>query len=53
MATKRKDASKYLGGMSGKAAHMMRTRGSQLDAAMHSAMGTGPRKPAVKNKKKK
>lgn len=53
MATKRKDASKYLGGMAGKAAGHLRSRQSQIDAAVSGATGTPARKAAPKSKKKK
>lgn len=51
----KKDASKYLGGMSGKAAGALRGRGAALDAAINSATGSAPAKkktPPAKSKKK-
>lgn len=50
----KKDASKALGGMAGKAASALRGRQAQLDSAINGATGSGGKKKlAVKNKKKK
>lgn len=47
----KKDASKYLGGASGKAAGALRTRQSRLDAAIDSASAGKKKAPQPKKKK--
>lgn len=49
----RKDASKSLGGMSGKAASALRGRGAALKAAEEEALGTAPKKASPKIDKSK
>lgn len=49
----KKDASKYLGGASGKAAGALRSRQSRIDAAVDTAVGPAPKKKSQAKGKKK
>lgn len=48
----KKDASKYLGGMSGKAASGLRGRAAKLKAAEEYGLGSAPAKKKVDTSKK-